>query len=277
MVTSNTPTAASTGGRSTRNYSVSPTSLSGRRHLPVRAPDVRGDALLGDCRHGARPAVCVPGVHRLWQAAEKIMFSTTLESAPSTKTRIDRNFDRAMIRQLKSAIGHDMTVGGADLAGQAITAGLVGEVQLFLVPSSSEAASQPSPAVSAQNWNYWTHSGSQAALSTSRTASRQRDHLAGCCRPIAAPGSGTRPCGSPRRSPKSVSPETTPLDPRWPLIAADPCAPGHLESATFRDAVRVLVIPSCAPVSGRPLAQRSSPTTHPRDLRLCVWGPGLPG
>jgi len=45
------------------------------------------------------------------------MFSTTLESAPSTKTRIDRNFDPAMIRQLKSAIGHDMTVGGADLAG----------------------------------------------------------------------------------------------------------------------------------------------------------------
>jgi dihydrofolate reductase len=39
-----------------------------------------------------------------------------------------------MIRQLKSAIGHDMTVGGADLAGQAITAGLVNEVQLFLVP-----------------------------------------------------------------------------------------------------------------------------------------------
>jgi dihydrofolate reductase len=62
------------------------------------------------------------------------MFSTTLESAPSTKTRIDRNFDPAMIRQLKSAIGHDMTVGGADLAGQAITAGLVDEVQLFLVP-----------------------------------------------------------------------------------------------------------------------------------------------
>jgi RibD C-terminal domain len=121
-------------GGPTRNCSVSPTSLSGRRHLPVRAPDVRGDALLGDCRHGARPAVCVPGVHRLWQAAEKIMFSTTLESAPSTKTRIDRNFDPAMIRQLKSAIGHDMTVGGADLAGQAITAGLVNEVQLFLVP-----------------------------------------------------------------------------------------------------------------------------------------------
>jgi dihydrofolate reductase len=70
----------------------------------------------------------------IWQAAEKIVFSTTLQLVPAARTRIERNFDPGMIRQLKSATGHDMTVGGADLAGQAITAGLVDELQLFLVP-----------------------------------------------------------------------------------------------------------------------------------------------
>lgn len=70
----------------------------------------------------------------IWQAAEKIVFSKTLESASSARTRIERNFDPGMVRQLKSATEHDMTVGGADLAGQAITAGLVDELQLFLVP-----------------------------------------------------------------------------------------------------------------------------------------------
>jgi dihydrofolate reductase len=70
----------------------------------------------------------------IWQAAEKVVFSTTLESVPSARTRIERNFDPGMIRQLKSATGHDMTVGGANLAGQAIKAGLVDELQLILVP-----------------------------------------------------------------------------------------------------------------------------------------------
>ncbi len=70
----------------------------------------------------------------IWQAADKIVFSTTLTSVCTARTRLERNFDPAMIRQLKSATGHDMTVGGADLAGQAIKAGLVDELQLFLVP-----------------------------------------------------------------------------------------------------------------------------------------------
>ena len=70
----------------------------------------------------------------IWQAAEKIVFSTTLKSVPGARTRIEQNFDPAEIRQLKSATEHDMTVGGADLAGQAIKAGLVDELQLFLVP-----------------------------------------------------------------------------------------------------------------------------------------------
>lgn len=71
---------------------------------------------------------------RLWQAADKIVFSATLASVSSARTRIERTFDPAMIRQLKQAAGRDMTVGGADLAGQALAAGLVDELQLILVP-----------------------------------------------------------------------------------------------------------------------------------------------
>jgi dihydrofolate reductase len=70
----------------------------------------------------------------IWQAAEKFVFSKTLGSVSSARTRIERAFDRAMVQQLKLATEHDMTVGGADLAGQAIRAGLVDELQLFLVP-----------------------------------------------------------------------------------------------------------------------------------------------
>jgi dihydrofolate reductase len=70
----------------------------------------------------------------IWQAADKIVFSTTLQSVSSARTRIEPNFDSGMVGQLKAATGHDMTVGGAGLAGQAIRAGLVDELRLFLVP-----------------------------------------------------------------------------------------------------------------------------------------------
>jgi dihydrofolate reductase len=71
----------------------------------------------------------------IWRAAEKIVFSKTLESVSSARTRIERDFDPGLVRQLKAAAEHDMTVGGADLAGQALRAGLVDELQLFLVPA----------------------------------------------------------------------------------------------------------------------------------------------
>ncbi len=70
----------------------------------------------------------------IWQAAEKIVFSKTLVSVASARTRTERTFDPGMVRQLKSVTGHDITAGGADLAGQAITAGLVDELHLFVVP-----------------------------------------------------------------------------------------------------------------------------------------------
>ncbi len=71
---------------------------------------------------------------RLWRTAEKVVYSRTLESASSGNTRIERTFDPEAIRRLKVALSHDLTVGGADLARQALEAGLVDELQLFVVP-----------------------------------------------------------------------------------------------------------------------------------------------
>lgn len=86
----------------------------------------------------------------IWQAAEKIVFSKTLASVSSARTGIERDFDPGMIRQLKSATAHDMTVGGADLAGQAIKTGLVDELQLFLVPIVVGGGIERSPTASAR-------------------------------------------------------------------------------------------------------------------------------
>jgi dihydrofolate reductase len=70
----------------------------------------------------------------IWKAAEKIVFSKTLASVSSLKTRIEPTFGPGIVRQLKSAADQEMRVGGAELAGQAIKVGLVDEVRLFLVP-----------------------------------------------------------------------------------------------------------------------------------------------
>jgi dihydrofolate reductase len=70
----------------------------------------------------------------IWQRADKIVYSRTLQSASSAKTRIEREFDPEAVRRLKATAGADITVGGAELAAQAIEAGLVDEYHLFLVP-----------------------------------------------------------------------------------------------------------------------------------------------
>jgi dihydrofolate reductase len=70
----------------------------------------------------------------IWQAADKIVYSKTLEKVSSARTRIERDFDTDAVRQMKGAAGHDISVGGADLAAQAIRAGLVDEYHLFLTP-----------------------------------------------------------------------------------------------------------------------------------------------
>jgi dihydrofolate reductase len=70
----------------------------------------------------------------IWQAADKIVYSRTLETAASARTRIERGFDPETVRQLKASAGRDITVGGPDLAAQAIEAGLVDELQLLVAP-----------------------------------------------------------------------------------------------------------------------------------------------
>jgi dihydrofolate reductase len=69
-----------------------------------------------------------------WHAANKIVYSRTLDSASSAKTRIERDFDARAIRQLKAASDRDMSVGGAGLAAQAMMSQLVDELSLFVLP-----------------------------------------------------------------------------------------------------------------------------------------------
>lgn len=70
----------------------------------------------------------------IWKAADKIVYSKTLETVSSARTRIERDFDPEAVRQLKGAAGRDLSVGGPNLAAQAFEAGLVDECHLFLSP-----------------------------------------------------------------------------------------------------------------------------------------------
>jgi riboflavin biosynthesis pyrimidine reductase len=70
----------------------------------------------------------------IWRAADKIVYSKTLDKVSSARTRIERDFDPQAIRQLKASARRDISVGGPDLGAQAIKAGLVDEFHLFVAP-----------------------------------------------------------------------------------------------------------------------------------------------
>lgn len=72
---------------------------------------------------------------RDWKAAEKVVYSTTLESVYSENTRIERTFDPEAVRKLKTESNHDLSVDGPTIAAQAIAAGLVDEYHLFTTTS----------------------------------------------------------------------------------------------------------------------------------------------
>lgn len=72
----------------------------------------------------------------IWRAAEKIVFSRTLQTGASKRTRIEASFDVEAIRRLKLASPHDISIGGPELAGEAFKAGLVDECHLFINPIS---------------------------------------------------------------------------------------------------------------------------------------------
>ncbi len=71
---------------------------------------------------------------RIWQAADKVVYSRTLVRAATTRTRIERRFDPEAVRRMKAQASRDITVGGPELAAQAIAAGLVDEYHLVISP-----------------------------------------------------------------------------------------------------------------------------------------------
>ena len=103
------------------------TYLYGRRMYEVMAP-WETDPTLADQSRVMRDFA------QLWQAADKIVYSKTLQTPSSARTRIEPDFDPEAVRQLKTQTDRDLTVGGPDLAAQAIKAGLVDEFHLFFVP-----------------------------------------------------------------------------------------------------------------------------------------------
>ena len=71
---------------------------------------------------------------QLWQQADKIVYSKTLESVASARTRLERVFDPQAVRDMKKTKRADLTVAGPELAAQAFQSGLVDECQLFITP-----------------------------------------------------------------------------------------------------------------------------------------------
>lgn len=78
---------------------------------------------------------CIEDFAQIWRAADKVVYSKTLEEVSSARTRIRRDFDPEAVREMKAKAERDITVGGPVLAAEAIDAGLVDELQLFVSPA----------------------------------------------------------------------------------------------------------------------------------------------
>lgn len=72
---------------------------------------------------------------RIWQQAEKVVYSRTWESLSAPRTRLERTFDPAVVRELKAQESLDLSIAGPTLAAQAMEAGLVDEYQLLVLPA----------------------------------------------------------------------------------------------------------------------------------------------
>jgi dihydrofolate reductase len=103
------------------------TYLYGRRMYEVMAAWETADAL-------PEQTAATKDFAKIWQAADKIVYSKTLAAPSTARTRIEREFDREAVRRLKESAGRDLSVGGPNLAAQALEAGLVDELQLFITP-----------------------------------------------------------------------------------------------------------------------------------------------
>jgi len=103
------------------------TYLLGRRMYETMAPWEADPALAAQSELMAEFA-------NVWQAADKIVYSTTLHEVSTTNTRLERRLDADSVRELKASAASDLTVGGPTLAAHAFNAGLVDECQLFIYP-----------------------------------------------------------------------------------------------------------------------------------------------
>lgn len=77
---------------------------------------------------------CIHDFAAIWRGADKIVYSSSLEAVSSARTRIERTFEPEAVRRLKATADRDISIGGPDLAAQALRAGLVDEIHLFLHP-----------------------------------------------------------------------------------------------------------------------------------------------
>jgi dihydrofolate reductase len=106
--------------------------LYGRRMYETMAVWETPDVIPPDVVPGGTPAML--DFARIWQAAGKIVYSKSLETVSTSKTRLEREFDPQAVRDLKAQLPHDVSVGGPTLAAHAIRTGLVDEYHLFVVP-----------------------------------------------------------------------------------------------------------------------------------------------
>jgi dihydrofolate reductase len=120
----------------------------------------------------------------LWQAAEKIVYSTTLPTVSTARTRIERDFDPQAVRQLKSSAARDLTVGGPELAAHAFEAGWSTSATSSSRRSWWEAANSRFPTGFAWSSSSWTNAGSATAWCSSVTGRGLRDgRRRSACRP----------------------------------------------------------------------------------------------
>ena len=90
----------------------------------------------------------------IWRAADMVVYSRTLETARTARTRIEPDCDPEAVRQLKAQSDRDVAVGGPELAAEAIRAGLVDDYELFVVPIVVGPASR-----SAARWPHRARTG----------------------------------------------------------------------------------------------------------------------
>jgi dihydrofolate reductase len=103
------------------------TYLYGRRMYEVMKVWETDDFLAGE-------PPCMHDYAEIWRAADKIVYSRSLDSVSTSRTRLERTFDPAAVSELKEAADRDLGIGGSELAAQAIEAGLVDAIHLLLSP-----------------------------------------------------------------------------------------------------------------------------------------------